>query len=428
MTTFERFERSIPTLMDELAPARVPDYVDDMLRQTAAQRQRPAWSYPERWLPVEITARPLTTRSFPWRPLLILALVAALIAAALVAYVGSRPTVPPPFGVADNGLLIYRDPDGSIRSLDPRSLSEATVAPASARLGDPVPSRDGRRIAFIPRSSTPSPIIVADIDGTNRAALSGEHRDIEAVDWSPDGSHIAFLANGGDRAVITVAAVDGSAAQPLAIGRDVWQLRYLPDGRLAFIAPDQPADPCPGEDAARSSCALFVIKPDGTGLERVLSAIAFRGLTIDPSPDGTSLLYVEWAPGAEGRLHVVDLRDGTDRPVTDGFPEVYSINQASFSPDGTSILFDLYEADGDHWAVVPTTGGPIVRIGPEWPGDTPEAFWAPDGRAVLSIYPIVGGRSESWLLDPTGGGADRRLEVDLPVRPEWQRVGTQGAS
>ena len=110
MTTFERFERSIPELMNELAPARVPDYVDDMLRTTATKSQRPAWSYPERWLPVEITARPLMTRSVPWRPLVVLALIALLIAASLVVYVGSQNRVPPPFGVAITRMWLAGSP------------------------------------------------------------------------------------------------------------------------------------------------------------------------------------------------------------------------------------------------------------------------------------------------------------------------------
>src|SRR6188508_2102584 len=58
MTTFERFERSIPELMTELAPARVPDYFDDMLRETASHGQRPAWSFPERCLPMETSVGP----------------------------------------------------------------------------------------------------------------------------------------------------------------------------------------------------------------------------------------------------------------------------------------------------------------------------------------------------------------------------------
>ena len=57
MTPFDRVEPRIPELMSELAPARVPDYLDDMLRQTARSRQRSARLSLERWLPVGVTAR-----------------------------------------------------------------------------------------------------------------------------------------------------------------------------------------------------------------------------------------------------------------------------------------------------------------------------------------------------------------------------------
>ena len=57
MTAFDRFETRLPELMTELADPGYPDYVTDMLRQTARTRQRPAWSAPERWLPVSAFAR-----------------------------------------------------------------------------------------------------------------------------------------------------------------------------------------------------------------------------------------------------------------------------------------------------------------------------------------------------------------------------------
>ena len=147
MTTFDRFERAIPELMTELAPARVPDYFDDMLRQTASHRQRPAWSYPERWLPVEITARPLSARSFPWRPLAILALIALLVAAGLAVYVGSQAKLPPPFGVAGNGVLLYHAPGGAVVSFDPKTGAQSTLATEADHRGEPVPSRDGQRVS-----------------------------------------------------------------------------------------------------------------------------------------------------------------------------------------------------------------------------------------------------------------------------------------
>ena len=97
MTAFDRLEPRIPELMDEFAPANVPDYFDDMLRQTAHTRQRPAWLSLERWLPMGVIARTDTIRQVPWRPIAIAAvLVAAATALALIAGTGRPP--PSPFG------------------------------------------------------------------------------------------------------------------------------------------------------------------------------------------------------------------------------------------------------------------------------------------------------------------------------------------
>ena len=429
MTTFDRFERSIPELMTELAPARVPDYFDDMLRETASHGQRPAWSYPERWLPVEITARPLSTRSFPWRPLAILALIALLVVAGLAAYVGSQTRLPPPFGVAHNGVLLYRASDGRIVSLDPADGSTATVVQASEALVDPVPSRDGRRIVLATYGSTNSAkLTVRGIDGSNPVTLAGEYRELDAIDWSPDDMHVAIVSNVGGRQSITVAATDGSGKTNLPLDRQVSLISYLPDGRLVVVAAERPGDACPGDDPTRAPCALFVVNADGTGLEQLLAADDFHGInTLSPSPDGTKLLWVQWdnyvVPQAPGRLHVFDLTTRVDhRLPDDGFPTVYAMNRAWFSPDGTRILFDFFEAEGDHWGIVPSTGGTPIRIGQKWPVKGSDGDWAPDGRSVLARFATSDTTGELWVLDPTGGGADRLLEANVPYLPPWQRV------
>ena len=152
------------------------------------------------------------------------------------------------------------------------------------------------------------------------------------------------------------------------------------------------------------------------------SEAEFDGLVLDPSPDGTKLLYVSWSTGAEGRLHIVDLKTRQDAllPV-EGMPSPYAMNRAWFSPDGAFILFDFFDESGDHWGLIPATGGRAIRLGPKWPSGS-EAIWAPDGRSVLALYPQTDGPSELRLLDLTGQGADRTLQVDVPYLPEWQRV------
>jgi Tol biopolymer transport system component len=429
MTTFERFEESIPRLMDELAPASRPDYFDDLLRTTAAHRQRPAWTSPERWLPVDLTARPLLLRTIPWRPVLIVVIVAVAIVAGVVAIAGSRPALPAPFGPAGNGLFIYRTADGAIVTLDPVTRAQATVAPASAGLGDPIPSRDGRRIAFAATGPGQTSIVVRDLDGLHPTTLAGTYRDVDRYDWSPDDAHLAFTSAQRDSVAITVAATDGSGATTLALGRDVRDLWYLPDGRLAIIAAEEPGRACArDEGTGPSECALFVVRADGTGLDKIDGGTTFEGLGLSPSPDGTKAVYVEWSAAAQGRLHLVDLLTHEDRrlPVTDP-PAVYEMNHAWFSPDGSRILFDEFLEDGDYWGAIPAAGGQIVRMGPRRGPGPSDADWAPSGESVLAFYGSDSGSGQLWLLDPTGHGGDRQLDLDLPGLPAWQRVAPRPA-
>jgi len=47
---FDPFERRIADAVQEIAAARMPDYLDSALQLTARSRQRPRWAAPERWL------------------------------------------------------------------------------------------------------------------------------------------------------------------------------------------------------------------------------------------------------------------------------------------------------------------------------------------------------------------------------------------
>ena len=69
MTPIDRFERQLPDRLAELAGARTPDYFDDLLAQTARTRQRPAWTFLERWLPMDLATPRAATARIPWRPI-----------------------------------------------------------------------------------------------------------------------------------------------------------------------------------------------------------------------------------------------------------------------------------------------------------------------------------------------------------------------
>lgn len=101
MTTERHLERDLPAILGEIATGRYPDYIDDVLATTAQRRQRPTWTFPERWLPVELVTSRAPVARMPWRQLGVLALIALLLAAAIVGYVASQQArLTAPFGPA----------------------------------------------------------------------------------------------------------------------------------------------------------------------------------------------------------------------------------------------------------------------------------------------------------------------------------------
>ena len=150
MTTFERFERAIPELMTELSPARVPDYFDDMLQQTAATRQRPAWTYLERWLPMGVLAQTVPVRPGAVASLTVLALLDLLIAAAIARLRRSLPPrLPQPFGPARNGQILFGTSDGDIATVDPATGAIDSLISGPTRTRRLGYSNDGRRFVFV---------------------------------------------------------------------------------------------------------------------------------------------------------------------------------------------------------------------------------------------------------------------------------------
>ena len=107
MTASTRYERNLPGILDDLSAGPAPDYLDDVFARTGRMRQRPGWTFPERWLPVADIAR---TRAFapapPWRLIAVALVLIALVLAALLV-VGSQRKVAPPFGPARNGEIVY---------------------------------------------------------------------------------------------------------------------------------------------------------------------------------------------------------------------------------------------------------------------------------------------------------------------------------
>ncbi len=412
MTTDQRFDRDLPDLLAQLAPRVTPDYRDDVVRQTTSLRQRPAWTFPERWLPVDFALSPARGRPRSVALLLAALVVALLIGAMLIAYAGSSTRVPAPFGPAENGSL-YFSADGDIFTIDSLTSTPRSIVAGDPRDEWPQPSRDGRLLKFEREVAGGTQIVIANADGSNSRALPGTYAELSEVDWSPTGEDIAVISTVRGRPALTILPVDGSAPRTYEPGTAMGSFWYLPDGRMVF------------KGATGQSYGMYILDPADGEPHIVGSTTALESDIIDPnpSPDGRRVVYHRWRePDELGRIRIMDLEQGTDEALAVTLPdEEFNDEGAQFSPDGSHVAFTRYLAAGNQIMVASVAGGPAVAIGEVAPGNENASFaYSPDGASILAFYPAS---RQLWLLDPTGKTSGRQLDLPVTDTPTWQRKG-----
>ena len=416
MTTFDRFERDLPELMDELAPAQVPDYFDDMLRRTARTRQRPRLELPRKVASHGRHRPNRSVRTISWRPIAVLALLMLLIAAALFAYVGSQPRLPSPFGLARNGQIVFSDSTGAIQAADPATGALATVVAGPQPGLDPWFSNDGTRIAFARGTESARALFVANADGSGVHQVIDPDLEINWFRWSPTGDPIALFRYGDELDTITIAQVADGTSRQLHLGVNVLDAMWRPSHDQLLVTAETTTT------SGATEHGFYVVGADGTGLRPiVVSATAINTPTV--SPDGATLAYTTWESGAEGRIHLVAIDTGVDAGID--FSPSYPFTDLSprFSPDGTKLLVERYEGTDYRLTILPVDGkGPVVVLGQPHPQGTDGAVttFSPDGTKVLATYQDD---ATTWQFDVvTGQGEPLAWSIPQGYAASWQRL------
>ena len=435
----QHFDRALPDLFVELANASTPDYLEAAIERASSRPQRPAWTFPGRWLPLQLTTHAALAARVPWRQLGILALIAILLAAIATAYVGARRSVAPapPFGRAGNGAIAL-ERAGDIVAVDHATGTFTPIVTGPETDAAPRYFRDGTRIAFERHVDEPADgrlIMVANADGSGVTAATSEPLNgLLAWSISPDGRDLLVMANGGGVPMLTVFAIDG-LHKPIPLNVDIYldtQTQPLmvpsyrpPDGREILV---------PGIRRGWSTRGIYVVDAKNGALLRTLVEPTVDGDIFGAvwSPTGNTISY-GYGPldGARIRTREVSADGSGDRPIEDSPGISYDQALSDVSNDANRVVVTYRDTSdaSERSLIVPVNGDePPVELtcdetGPDAcaPGTNVGSIlwaWSPDDQLLLGTS---FDDQLSYLADPESG---RITPTDWPANgnPNWQRT------
>jgi WD40-like Beta Propeller Repeat len=238
-------------------------------------------------------------------------------------------------------------------------------------------SPQGREIVY--GTSNSNLLHLINVDGTNSRTI-----DAGAVasnpQWAPDGQTIIFQRSSGSESAIYAIRKDGSGLRLVVdrAGRDE-NPAYSPTGNhIAWESNDV---------GGRSQ--IFTARPDGTDILQLTDAGAFGDIAFDPafSPDGTSIVYT--ADTGFPTITRINL-DGTGKME---LAYAYAGGKPTWSPDGQTVLYVNWtdSGSGEYPEIrsVPAQGGvdqPFLTSFYPTFHDDPSYVQKPDYRELLSRY------------------------------------------
>ncbi len=430
MSAIDRFDSDIGGALADLARPHYPDYFDTVLERAMEADQRPAWTFPERWLPMGVIALKSTlVPRWPWRRVGFVVALLALLLAATLFVVGSGKRAAPPFGLANNGNVIYVA-DGDIYGRPVKGTAGRLLVGGPETDVSPIFSRDGTKFAIIrvheeTDTGAVASILVANADGSDLHTVAGPDLEPHWWEWSPDSSEIAIASKDPKAPPLSIVNVVGDPVRrtvDVPFQRDSIVYWRPPDGRELIIV-----------DRTGSHASIEVVKADGSDLRTLVEGPIANPFSF--TPDGKLMTYTTAAPDRPMKLFAIDLESGESRELGTDLPalpnpgtEMIHAGHGLLTPDGQRIVFGRYwgyRAPGTiiHQLWVMSFGGDgsdAIPVSDPVRADHDPFFevMSPDGTTVLYRDDVT----EQVIAANLADGSKSALPWTLQELTDWQRL------
>jgi dipeptidyl aminopeptidase/acylaminoacyl peptidase len=297
----------------------------------------------------------------------------------------------------------------------PRADAVARTVEAIAKIrsaSSPSFSPDGKRLAYVSNESGIPQVWVMDLAGGKARQLTQLQDPVQSVHWSPAGDWLAYdvAPGGGLNVQVFVMKPDGTGVERLtAGGQENNQLAgWTRDGRFVRAA-----------TAQRSPAAFDPVLIDpATGAAKTV--VEGRGITsvTSVSADGRLAVVYRLVSRGDSNLSLVDLASGAETVLTPHEGQA-QYGWGEFSPDGRRIYvttnggrdllaFGVIELDASG------KPGPVQLLAERPNAEAEGGALSHDGRRAALLWNVAG-RSELDLLDTRTGKLTPgpRLPVDL---------------
>ncbi len=238
-------------------------------------------------------------------------------------------------------------------------------------------------------------IYVMEVDGSIPVNVT-RHLELEQLaylDWSPDGTRIAYRIFGNDGYDIQVLRVDGS--EPITIDLPpvfcVHSLEWTPDGTgIGFAGGGENHD-------------VWVVDADGSNLMNLTNSAA-EEMDATWSPDGSQIMFVRSLP--ELGLWVMDADGSNDNLL----PAVDIGIDLHWSPDGSRIV---YWCRGWEVCVMDSDASNPINL-----TDHPADDWSPDWSPAGARIAFYSRRDDGGIFVMNADGSDVSFLVE-GGQPAW---------